>query len=89
VRRCNATKAIATLLDRGAAVDTPDDLGRTPLHHAAALGRVGAARALRDVGRAFVAAETRDGSTPVRRRAVAREHAFALCVDTVFVRRCC
>lgn len=63
--QCGSTRAIAALVGSGAQGDLVDDLGCTPLHHAARCGERAAAAALLDGARAFRAAETRNGTTPM------------------------
>lgn len=63
--QCGATRAIAALVASGAQGDVVDDLGCTPLHHAAYCGEFAGAQTLLADARAFRAAETRNGTTPM------------------------
>ena len=78
VDQCGSQNSINVLLENGAAVDAIDDVGCTALHHAAYCGEEGAVRVLLDTGRAFLAAETRDGTTPMLLAALAGHANLAL-----------
>jgi 26S proteasome non-ATPase regulatory subunit 10 len=53
------------LLTAGAKVDARDSTGSTPLHRAAATGRMEAARQLLEQGRARIDAHDKAGATPL------------------------
>jgi ankyrin repeat protein len=63
--QCGSTQAVVTMLENGAQSDPIDDSGCTPLHHAAYCGERAVAATLLQTARAFRAAETRNGTTPM------------------------
>jgi len=68
-------ETVLALLEGGAEVNVPDDIGMTPLHGAAMIGDVDVARVLVDKG-ADVNRQTRDGYTPLHVAAISGKTEF-------------